>query len=169
MSDKPENARTARFWALVLLLPALASFLGMLGRIYLNVRWPALASSDTEGVWADMVAPMVMSTVIVMFFLAVQMSVVGKIYRIGIFPIRFTWRASNLDRPLIQTACSAALLAATAGIALALWVAPFVVPGETSWVGFTTFMVATAGLAGLIIAPMIVRGERARPGRAANS
>lgn len=160
MSDKPENAETVRFWALILVLPALAAFLGMLAKFHLHIRLLALASGDTQGVWAGMAAPMVMSLLIAMLFLAVQMAVVGRIYRIAIFPVRFTWRSSVADKPLIQSASSVALVAVTAGIALALWAAPFVVPGKTHWAGFTTFLVATAILAGLIVAPMIVHGER---------
>lgn len=169
MSDRRENALPARVWALVLLLPALASFLGMLAKDYLAIRMLAPVSGDTVSVLGTMVAPMVMSILMAMLFLAVQIAIVGWIYRIGIFPITTTWRSADVDRPSIRTASTFTLMGVTIGIAFALWVEPFVFAGNVPWAGFTSFMVASALLAGLFVAPMIIRGERASTDREART
>lgn len=165
MSDRPDNALPNRVWALILLIPGLASFLGMLAKDYMAIRWLAPVSGDAVSAWG----PIVASIVTAMFFLVVQMVIVGRIYRIDIFPITTTWRSPEAGTPSIKSASSVALVAAITGIALALWVEPLVFAGRVSKVGFATFLVATACLAGLIVVPMIIRGERARTDRQAVS
>ena len=168
MSDRSDNALPARLWALILLMPGSASFLGMLAKDYLAVRWLAPVPGDAVIAWGTMGASIV-SILSAMFFLAVQIVIVGRIYRIDIFPITTIWRSPEAGTPLMRSASSVALVAATTGVALALWAESLVFAGGVSKVGFATFLVATAGLAGLIIAPMIMRGERAGTGRKALS
>lgn len=160
MSDKPETVVSARFRALIVLVPALGSFLGMLAAIYLNIQWLAFVSGETGSVWVDTIAPIVMGCLMALLVLAVQKATVGKIYRIGAFPKSVDLSAQ--DAPW----AAFAFLVAIASAAIAIFgVAPFMVAGETLLgVGPNAFMIATLIFAGLFLAPMIGYGERTQAG-----
>ena len=161
MDDKSESLHSARFWALMLLLPALGSFLGMLAEIYLNIRWLAFASDIKESVWIHMVAPTVMGGLMALLIVVVQMAIVGKFYRIDIsidiFPI--FGRSSARGSPWILVANAAAFAGV---VAASNWVAPLMVAGTTYGVGPNTFMAGVFISQILLVAPMIVLCERAR-------
>lgn len=164
MDTSPAESMNARLWALILLLPALTAFIGMLANILLYVRWLAPAAGATESDWSKYVAPIAMGEVMAILIITLQMIIIARTFRIDVFPITYSFRTTDIESPLTQIACVVACAAVAAGAAVAnLWVAPFLVAGQPySGAGIIGFMVVTCMAAAMLIAPMIVHGERLR-------
>jgi hypothetical protein len=158
MADQPDSLESARFRAFILLMPAVPAFLGMLAEIHLNQRWLAFASVGTASLWVDTIMPAAMGTLLALPIVAAQVAVVGLTYRIGVFPL--TWRVAERDVRWRLVG----FLAAAAGTLATVWAAPLLVDGRASGAGPNAFLVATFLFTFFLVAPAIIRGERARVG-----